>query len=167
MLVLEGVGLLKMNENMEYGEQRTPWLLSHGHLSSSNCIPYLTGVSTKTRGCLIPIPHMVLLREIYLQAQPRPLHKWNASNLFFVSELQTLSEIPLRTAFWIMLYVLFASNYSEFLLYQSFLEMNTEYLRTEGKEFLASYNFLNVVLYEYIYQTQKSSKHYGKKYCCF
>lgn len=117
MLVLEGMGLLKMNENMKYGEQRTLCLLSHGHLSSSNCIPYLAGVSTKTRGCLIPIPHMVLLREIYLQAQPRLLHKWNTSNLFFVSELQTLSEIPLRTAFWIMLYVLFASNYSEILLY--------------------------------------------------
>lgn len=78
----------------------TLWLLSHRHLSSSNCIQMLqlAGVSTK-------------------QAQPRPLHKWNTINVFIVSELQTLQKIPLPTTFWVMLYVLFASNYSEILLY--------------------------------------------------
>lgn len=46
--------------------------------------------------------------------------------------------------------------------------MNIEYLITEGKEFLAHYNFLNVVLYEYIYQIQKSSKYFwGKNIAAF
>lgn len=85
MFILEGTELLKINENMKYGEQMYQFsgFLATG-MSCSNCIPYQTVVSTK-------------------QAQPRPLHQWNTINVFVVSELQ---QIPLPTIFWIMLYVL-------------------------------------------------------------